>query len=158
MTDEQSFPIGGRRRSETNQRRQPRMSTLLQDRYGRAAAPGRRRLLLALGAVALAVSLAFIGWVTLFHAPTLHWDDIGFHVRSDAEIDVTFDVGFTGSSGSDRPSAVCTVQALNALRTEVGLQDVRVQAGPGGRIRTTLTLQTSERAATGLVKSCSRVN
>jgi uncharacterized protein DUF4307 len=134
------------------------MSTLLQDRYGRPTTPGRRRLLLALAALALAAALAFIGWVTLLQGPSLHWDDIGYHVQSDAEIEVTFDVGFIGSSGSEQPSADCTVQALNALRSEVGLQDVRVQAGPGGRARTTVTVQTSERAATGLVKSCSRVN
>jgi len=134
------------------------MSTLVEDRYGRPSTPGRRRLLLALGALALAVALAFIGWVTLFQGPTLHWDDIGYKVRSDAEVEVTFDVSFTGSSGSDRLSADCTIQALNTLRSEVGLRDVRVQAGPGRRTRTTLTLQTSERAATGLVKSCTRVN
>jgi hypothetical protein len=158
MTDGQSFPNGGRRRSNANQRRQQTMSTLLEDRYGRRTTPGRRRLLLALGASALAVALAFIGWVTLFQGPTLHWDDIGYHVRSDAEVEVTFDVGFTGSSRSDRPSADCTVQALNSLRSEVGLQDVRVQAGPSGRARATIIVRTSERAATGLVKSCSRVN
>ena len=38
----------------------------------------------------------------------------------------------------------------------VGLRDIPVQAGPGGRVRATATLQTSERATTGLVKSCVR--
>jgi hypothetical protein len=85
----------------------------------------------------------------------VNWDDIGYHVISDAQIEVTFDVSFSNSDG-DRPTAICTIQALNDLRTEVGLRDVPVQAGPGGRVRATATLQTSERATTGLVKSCAR--
>jgi len=127
----------------------------MQDRYGRRSTPGRQRLLLAAGGLALAVALGFISWSTLFGRSSLNWDDIGFHVLSDAQIEVTFDVNFS-NSGGDRPTAICTIQALNSLRTEVGLRDVPVQAGPGGRVRATATLQTSERATTGLVKSCAR--
>ena len=130
----------------------------MQERYGRRSSPTRRRLLLAAAALALAAALAFIGWVTLVGRPTLNWDDVGYKVLSDAQINVTFDVTFS-SGGSDSnvpPRAICTIQALNNLRTEVGLQDVPVQAGPGGRVRATVTLQTSERATTGLVKSCVR--
>jgi hypothetical protein len=137
------------------------VSTLMQDRYGQGRTPGRRRLLLAVVAVLLAAALAFIAWVTIPQKPTVNWEDLGYHVVSDAAVEVTFDVSFSGSgasSGADRPFAVCSVQALNDLRTEVGLQDVRVQAGPGGRVRATATLATSERATTGLVKSCTRTD
>jgi hypothetical protein len=127
----------------------------MQDRYGRRSTPVRQRLLLAAGGLALAVALGFISWITLFGRPSVNWDDIGYHVLSDAQIEVTFDVNFS-SSGGERPTAICTIQALNNLRTEVGLRDVPVQAGPGGRVRATVTLQTSERATTGLVKSCAR--
>jgi hypothetical protein len=131
------------------------VSTVVQDRYGRQNTPGRRRLLLGVGAVALVASLAFVGWLSLFGRASVNWDDIGFHVLSDAQVEVTFDANFSRSGdGNDRPRAICTIQALNSLGTEVGLQDVTVQAGPGGRVRATVTMQTSERATTGLVKSC----
>jgi hypothetical protein len=131
----------------------------MQERYGRRSTPGRRRLQLAAGGLALVATLIFIGWITLTGRPTLNWDDIGYKVISDAQIKVTFDVNFSsGGSGSDAPRAVCTIQALNDLRTEVGLQDVSVQAGPQGRVRATVTVQTSERATTGLVKSCAEAD
>jgi hypothetical protein len=132
------------------------LSTLLQDRYGPRTTPGRRRLLLALGAAVLVLTLAFIGWVTILERPAVNWDDVGFNVVSDAAISVTFDVNFSGSGSGT--AAVCTVQALNSLRTEVGLQDARVQPGPGGRVRATVTVTTSERATTGLVKACTEVD
>lgn len=150
MTDGLSFPGTG-----------TPVSTLMQDRYGRRNTPGRRRLLLAAAALAMITSLAFVGWLSLFGRPSLNWDDIGFKVLSDSQVEVTFDVNFTNSgsdsgSGAEPPTAVCTIQALNDLRTEVGLRDVQVQAGPGGRVRATARVQTSERATTGLVKSCAR--
>ncbi|HST83243.1 MAG TPA: DUF4307 domain-containing protein [Kineosporiaceae bacterium] len=136
------------------------MSTLAQERYGRRSTPGRRRLLLAAGALALATALGFIGWVTLYGRPSVNWSEVGYNVVSDNEIEVTFDISFSGSSdsGSGAQSAVCSVQALNTLGTEVGLRDVVVPAGPKGRARTTATVQTSERATTGLIKSCTRAN
>jgi hypothetical protein len=137
------------------------MSTLAQERYGRRSTPGRSWLLLTAGALGLAASLAFIGWVTLSGRPTLNWSEIGYSVRSDNEIEITFDVNFSGGesdSDSEPRTAVCTIQALNDLRTEIGLRDVLVPAGPNGRARTTATVQTSERATTGLVKSCARTD
>lgn len=130
----------------------------MQDRYGRRSTPGRRPLLLAAGALALAAALIFIGWITLTGRPTVNWDDIGYKVVSEAETTVTFDVSFSTdeSDSGTRPRAICTIQALNKLGTEVGLRDVPVQAGPGGRVRVTAPLQTSERATTGLVKACVR--
>jgi hypothetical protein len=128
---------------------------LAQDRYGRGRAPRRGRVaLIAAGALGLLAALVWISWVALVNQPEVTWQDIGFDVRSDARTTVTFDVSFSDRPGGARPTATCTVQALNTLRTEVGLQDVRVQAGPKGRTRVEVSLPTSERATTGLVKSC----
>ena len=170
MTDGEAFPDDGRRRQSGvlsehnwkrsalaahNWKRSALTATAMQDRYGRRNTPSRQRLLLAAGAGALAIALAFVAWLSLFGRASVNWDDIGFHVLSDAQIEVTFDVNFSKSgAGEDPPRAICTIQALNNLSTEVGLQDVAVQAGPGGRVRATVTMQTSERATTGLVKSC----
>jgi hypothetical protein len=133
-------------------------STVMQDRYGRRSTPGRRRLLAAAAALAAVAALTLVGWLSLAGRPSVNWDDIGYKVLSDAQIQVTFDVNFSsgGSGSSDSPKAICTIQALNELGTVVGLQDVPVQAGRGGRVRATATLKTSERATTGLVKSCAR--
>jgi Domain of unknown function (DUF4307) len=129
----------------------------LDERYGRRAGGrfGARTGPVVVAVALLVVALGFIAWVTIDQRPDLAWDDIGYHVVSDGEIEVTFDVSFHG--GGDRAAAVCTVQALNALRTEVGRRDVRVgadRAGPHGRVRATATLRTSERATTGLVDAC----
>ena len=125
------------------------MSTVLEERYGRRHRRDRTRLVVAAIAL-LVVALGFIAWVTIDQRPALHWDDIGYRVVSDGATEMTFDVSFTG----DGDTAVCTVQALNELRTEVGRRDVRVQAGPKGRARATVTLRTSERATTALVDLC----
>jgi len=135
------------------------MSTLLQERYGRRMAPVRRRWLAVIGVLVTALlTLGFITWVTVLRRPDVSWQDLSFDVRSNAQVTVTFDVTFSSRARSAapqrRPTAICTVQALNQLQTEVGLQDVRVRAGPGGRARAIVTLPTSELAVTGLVKAC----
>jgi hypothetical protein len=130
----------------------------VQDRYGRQITPGRRLALIVAGAVVVVLTVGFIGWVTVIKRPDVNWQNLSFNVRSDAEVQVTFDVSFSSRARSNapdgRPTAICTVQALNQLQTEVGLQDVRVQAGPGGRARATVNLPTSELAVTGVVKAC----
>ncbi len=134
------------------------MSTLVQERYGRAASPVRRRVLIAVAALVVALALGFIGWVTVIKRPDVNYQDIGFNVRSDAEVQVMFDVSFSSRARSGapdrRPTAICTVHALNQVQTEVGRQDVRVRGGSGGRARVSVVLPTSERAVTGVVTAC----
>src|SRR4051812_26208335 len=106
MADRQSFPCDPAPRAADQETESAAVSTLQQDRYGRRP-PSRRRLLVA-GGLALLAALAFISWVTIAHRPALNWDDVGFNVVSDAAIEVTFDVNFSGSGASDadRPAAV----------------------------------------------------
>jgi Domain of unknown function (DUF4307) len=134
------------------------VSTLEQERYGRRVPPHRRPILLAVAALVLVLALGFIGWITVIKRPDVNWQDLSFDVRSDSQVLVTFDVTFSSRATSEaadhRPTAICTVHALNQVQTEVGLQDVRIKAGPQGRARATVTLPTSERAVTGLVKAC----
>jgi uncharacterized protein DUF4307 len=122
-----------------------------QERYGRSpVSPGRRRALIAAAGLVLTVTLVWMVWMAAFKQPTLRWQEVGFDVRGDAAIVVTFDVFFSG----DTKEAVCTVQAENELHTDVGLKDVRLRPGPKGRVRAVVTLPTSEEATTGLVRSC----
>jgi hypothetical protein len=131
------------------------VSTLLQDRYGRRSPGWRNPLVLVSLALLVALVLAFIGWVTILDRPRVTWEDVGFNVRSDADVQVTFDVGLHGGT----TVAVCSVHALNELGTEVGRKDVVIDrpatGGPNPqRVRVSLT--TSELATTGLVESCSK--
>ena len=135
------------------------MSAVLEERYGRRTiAPGRRLVLLAAVVVVAVLTLGFIGWITVIKRPDVNYQDLGYQVSSPAQVQVVFDVSFSGRSRSHapgrRPTAICTVHALNAEQTEVGLQDVRVTSGPQGRARATVTLPTSERAVSAEVKAC----
>lgn len=154
MADGSSFPCDPTRgppdRLESPVR--THVSTLLQDRYGRRPPPSRRLVIAATAAV-LVLVLAYVGWLAAARTPRLGWTDIGFNVVSDAAVQVTFDLDFRGSPAGD-PVAACTVQALNPLKTEVGLREVRLRPGPEGRVRATVEVRTSERATAALVKTC----
>ena len=156
MSDRRPFP--DRPDLSHGQKRIITVSTLVQERYGRASSPRQRGVLIAVALVILALALGFIGWVTVIKRPDVNYQDLGFNVRSDAEVQVTFDVSFSSRARSDapagRPTAICTVHALNQVQTEVGRQDVRVRGGAGGRARVTVVLPTSERAVTGVVTAC----
>ncbi|GLY14683.1 hypothetical protein Kisp01_16980 [Kineosporia sp. NBRC 101677] len=121
----------------------------LAERYGKRRPPNRR-LLIGLGAAAALVALAFTFWVTVIDRSKITWQDHSFSVRSASEVVITFDVQLhAGATG-----AVCTVHALNAVSTEVGLRDVTVEGGADHRARMTVTVPTSEEATTGLVRGC----
>jgi hypothetical protein len=128
------------------------VSALAQERYGRRSKPGRRPWIVLAVVLVAALCLGFIGWVTILERPHVTFEDIGFNVRSPAQVEVTFDVGFHGGT----TSGICTVQALNELGTEVGREDVVIRAGAHNPIRTVVSLTTSERATTGLVQACTK--
>lgn len=130
------------------------MSSLVRERYGRTEGV-RRPVLIAAAALGLLLATAFAAWVAVARQPELTWDDIGYRMISDGEVELTFDVTFTGADAG-HARAVCQLQALNSLRTEVGRRDVTVEAGPRGRVRATTTLRTSEPATTALVTACLR--
>ena len=128
----------------------------LAERYGRVRSPGRRRAFAVIVAALLAIVVGYAAWFALTTGnPSVTWQDIGYR-NTRTGVDVTFEVTFTAKADPS-DAAVCTVQALNQVRTVVGTRDVRV--GParsrGQRtIRTTAAVRTSEPANTGLVTSC----
>lgn len=133
---------------------QPAPAQSLEERYGRRGGPGSRALLVAAGVVLGALAVAWGLWVARgVAAEPLTWQDVGFAVRGDDRTDVTFDVHFDADLAGDA-EAVCTLRALNQVRAEVGLRDVTVGPASRGSVRTTMTVPTSERAVTGLVKEC----
>lgn len=128
----------------------------LAERYGRARSPGRRRTFAFVVVALVAIAVGYAGWFALTTGnPSVTWQDIGYR-NTGSGVDVTFEVTFTAKANPS-DAAVCTVQALNQVRTVVGTRDVRVgQAGASGQrtIQITTAVRTSEPANTGLVKSC----
>ncbi len=132
------------------------MSTLAQERYGQRGPTRRTRLnLLVAAVVVVVVALGYIGWATLVRHPQLTWQDLSYDVQSASRTTVTFEVSFNlRGHHSGRPSAICTIEALNVESTEVGRQDVTVTAGANNRVQAVAVLPTSERANTGTVEEC----
>ncbi len=128
----------------------------LAQRYGRPMSRRRRWLLALAAGCLLAVPVGYATWFALTTgSPAVTWQDIGYR-NTPAGVDVTFEVTFLAKAGR-RNAAVCTVQALNQVRTVVGSTDVR--SGPVGasKLRTfriTASVRTSEPANTGVVTAC----
>ncbi len=122
----------------------------LDGRYGPATAPGRRRTLRVVGAVAALVALAWVVWAGLGQARVdVRSDDVGFVIVSDQRVDVTYDVGKDPGR-----TAVCTLQALDRGKGTVGLATVTIGPARERVTRSTSTVRTSAPAVTGIVRDC----
>jgi hypothetical protein len=123
----------------------------LSERYGRRRpTPRGRRVTVVAAVLALLAGVGWSAWVARSAADRqVHWESVGYDVRSDTVTVVTFDVTTRGGI-----RAVCTVEALNASRAEVGLLDVRVGRTDGTTVRASATVPTSERAVVGGVRGC----
>lgn len=121
-------------------------------RYGRTAADGRRRLVVAVaaGIAVLAVVVAWVVWVGLF-APTasLETRDIGYVTRSDATVDIRFEV--TTPPGTP---VSCALQALNAQFAIVGWKIVELPPGDDSTRAFVENVRVTEPAVTGLIYRC----
>ncbi|GLY28622.1 DUF4307 domain-containing protein [Kineosporia sp. NBRC 101731] len=127
----------------------PSPDDALAERYGRRRTP-RRGLASGLLAAAAVLAVAFVFWSTVLDRDQVTWQDHSFSVTSASEVVITFDVQL--HRGADQ--AVCTLHALNALKSEVGLRDIEVQGDDDNRVRMTVTVPTSEEATAGEVVSC----
>ena len=118
-------------------------------RYGPERAVGsrhRRTALWALGAAGLAGAV----WLGLGAAATpVTWQDVGFTL-GDGEVEVVYEVSRTDVDSPVR----CTLEALSHSYAQVGVVDVDVPATGERTVRLASTVQVSEPAVTGVVKSC----
>jgi len=119
------------------------------DRYG-----SRRRLSrragFGLGALALALAVAWAAWVAWSDSgDRLDWTDVSFTVVDPGTTLVVFEV-----NRSPGRTVVCSVRALNAGYAEVGQVDVTLPPSSARSSRAEATVPTSERAVTGTVKDC----
>lgn len=121
-------------------------------RYGHTSANRRRRLTLgiAAGVAVLLVVVAWVVWVGLF-SPTasLETRDTGYVTRSDATVDIRFEV--TTAPGTP---VSCALQALNEQFAIVGWKIVDL---PGVDVHTRSVVENvrvTEPAVTGLIYRC----
>lgn len=121
------------------------------DRYGDVSDPARaRRRLITLFAVFAAVVVAFAVWVGVEKGRTgVTWIELGLEVPDAGTARLTFQVELPKGA-----TAVCTVSMRNDALAEVGRVDVTVGPSDTGRVRTTATARTSERASGARVSSC----
>ncbi|GAA3651558.1 DUF4307 domain-containing protein [Microbacterium marinilacus] len=122
----------------------------LDDRYGRTARPGRRRLLIAAGAVIAAVVVGWLGWTTVANTmDAVSVDGLGYEVRDEHTVVVSFQL--TAPPGR---SVACTVQALDQEFGVVGWKIVEYDSDGGHAMSRTETVPTVAEATTGLVETC----
>ena len=131
-----------------------RVSTTLDDRYGRsrtARNPRRRRLIIA--AIAIVTIGAIIWWLlwtdVLGLNPSVVSRDTGHSLISDSQVSVSFDLTVTQGR-----QAACAIQALNPDFAVVGWKIFLYPASQERLRQITETITTTESATTGLVYSC----
>jgi hypothetical protein len=126
---------------------------LLAERYGRPADPVRvRRRLMVTLVVFVTVAVAFVVWAAAARGRgNVEWTDLGLDQATLTPERATFTFQLALPAGDQ---AICTVRAVNERRTEVGRKDVVLGPSESGRLRTSVTLRTTERAAGGGVKAC----
>ncbi len=120
-------------------------------RYG-GAGTGRRRLVIALVAVIVAVFLGWVAWATWFHAtPKISSDLISFEIVDDHEAVARFGV----QRADDSVVGTCTLQAVAEDHTTVGQLAFPVPDGPAPLKQTlTQTLRTERRAVSVELLGC----
>lgn len=122
----------------------------LDERYGRARRPGRRRASwIVVGALA-AASIGALAWVTVGNSlSTVGYDNTGHEVADDRTVTVLFQV--TPPSGA---GFACALEALDEDFGVVGWRVVEYPASEANSRAFEETVPTVARATTGLVHSC----
>ena len=118
-------------------------------RYPGPTAAGRRRARLALWALGAVALLATIWFGLGFGASPVTWQDVGFRV-SDTAIEIDYDV----SRPDPSVPVSCRLEALNQRYAQVGVLVVEIPPAEARTVALTSTVQTSERAVTGIVGTC----
>jgi hypothetical protein len=126
---------------------------LLRERYGRSerAAVPRRAVVIAL-VVFTVMAVAFAAWVAVDRSRTaLQWTELGVSVQGPDQATLTFQLSLPPGS-----RALCAVRLVNDARTEVGRREVLLGPSETGRVRTSVTMRTTEPATAGEVRACVR--
>ncbi|WP_394552642.1 DUF4307 domain-containing protein [Agromyces sp. MMS24-JH15] len=125
----------------------------LDARYGRTPRNrGRDRLVLVLGAIAVAIVLvAWVVWAGLDGSkPQIEATDLGHVVLDDERaVEVTWQLSVPAGNAT-----ACAVQALNEDHTIVGWKVVEIPASDQPLRTFTERIRTAQAANTGLISTC----
>ncbi|HEX5857102.1 MAG TPA: DUF4307 domain-containing protein [Microbacterium sp.] len=122
----------------------------LDERYGRARRPGRRRAAWIIVGALAAASIGALAWVTVGTSlSTVGYDNTGHEVVDDRTVTVLFQV--TPPSGA---GFACALEALDEDFGVVGWRVVEYAPSEENSRAFEETVPTVARATTGLVHSC----
>jgi hypothetical protein len=99
--------------------------------------------------VTAVVALTWILWVVISSRSPVTWTDVGFQIKGDQQVDVTYDVHKDKDA-----TAVCTLRAMDQGKGTVGSTNVVVGPSSSDAVRRTDTVRTSALAVTGFVHEC----
>ncbi|MFT4189392.1 MAG: DUF4307 domain-containing protein [Aeromicrobium sp.] len=120
--------------------------TDLSDRYGTRSTP--RWTWWVVAGAGIALGTAWAAWIALQPQP-LKTDVYGFEVVSDERIDLTLEII------ADEPAeVVCDVYAQAEDHSIVGEKTVTIPASEQEIVHHDLSLTTTQRAVTGVIRSC----
>lgn len=110
--------------------------------------PTGRRFAIALGVVAIVLSIAYIAWAS-WGVPTLRGKDVGFNIISSELSEFTFD-----AAKPEDLTMTCRINALNQSFAQVGTRDVEI--GPADKFeqRFTVEIRTTERPVSITLDRC----
>ncbi len=123
---------------------------VLDDRYGRRASRGRRRLRWIIVGVVIAAAVAVIAWITIGNpANQVHGEATAFTVPDDRTVTLTLQL--TAPLGA---KVACAVEALDEDFGVVGWRVLEFEASDAPTRSFDETIPTLARATTGLVNAC----
>ena len=102
------------------------------------------------GIVGCAVATAVVVWLALSASRgRVTWTDTGYRVVDDRTVEVGFDV-----HRPDGQAVTCVVRALDQGFGTVGTVEVRIPASAERSVHRDVTVRTTTRAVTGVVREC----
>jgi hypothetical protein len=123
---------------------------VLAERYGRAPAPERRRLLVVLGALLAVAGIGWVVWSGWSHSyQEVDGELRGYSVVSDTETEVSVLVDRRTGTAVE-----CEVYAQADDHSRVGELVLEVPAGDPGQLVVTESITTQRRAVNGVLGTC----
>ena len=121
---------------------------LLATRYGKKAKLSRSRWLW-ISAIGIVLMMLGVLFATIANYNPVQSQDVGFSVKDPTQVVVDFEI--------TKPMdaiAVCSLEALNEQFGQVGYKAIEIGPQETGKVRLSVSINTTELATTALVDEC----